>query len=164
MRRLGIALGLLFVIGCRRDSAPTTELRLPAVPLPSAAVAVQRTGRPGGGEERSFVVPRQEQLDGVRDFYRTWARENRWRQLPSSEESWSSDEWTTFVDRDGQEVRQRLVHWADPQRQWSLRLALITKNAQSRAWVIVAPFMNLDQLPTPAASPPKVASPSRPAA
>lgn len=128
--------------------------RLPTIPVPEAAIdPTVTTGPLAFSRQVTFEVKETYPGHSVRDFYADWAQEHGWQRVLSDEEAWSVDEWQTFEDATRGSVRtihQWLVHWASPERKWSLRLALrynLHEGASSKGvqtvTVILQPFQLL---------------------
>lgn len=104
------------------------RFRLPDVPLPDAAIEpVFSYGPLAFSKHLSFEVTEAYPGHSVRDFYARWAQENGWEKVEATEESWSADEWQRFEDSTTvppRTIDQWLVHWASPERELSLRVAL----------------------------------------
>ena len=123
----------------------------PPVPLPSFATQIEYFSQDSKHLERHFLIDSELGFEAVRAYYEDFAKAGGWSKIGVEEESWSSDAWQEFSDQQGRRVRQRLVHWASPTRQWSLRLALrrYPEENKNGVWVIVQPFSLLGEASGP---------------
>jgi len=127
----------------------TNGVEVPEVPVPEFARDLNRVEYSVSQYHLEFYPEIPYSLDSVREFYGKWAEEAGWRLVDPEEESWSHDSWESFEEMNGRAVSQLLVHWVDPEENWSLRLALRSFGAHTEenvAYVIVAPFANLDHV------------------
>jgi len=120
----------------------------PHVPTPPFAADLRVPPKTPYQMEVSFRPSVGHDLEEVRTFYLNWAKDQKWRQVSGKEESWSRDEWFSYINQEGRELRQRFSHWVDPTGQWSVRLVLRSYPAtrEERAYVLLMPFHNLDKV------------------
>jgi hypothetical protein len=123
----------------------------PPVPLPSFATQIEYYSQDPKHLECHFLLDSEFGFEAVKAHYENFAKAGGWSKIGVAEESWSSDSWQEFSDQQGRRVRQRLVHWASPTRQWSLRLALrrYPEENKNGVWVIVQPFSLLGEASGP---------------
>jgi hypothetical protein len=123
------------------------------IPTPGWALNLEHDELSDGRIQVSFVVEEEYPSSRVRDFYAEWASRNGWEKVPNEVDSWSNDEWISFLDEDGVDTDSYFVHWRSPDNKESLYLALIYKGQREKqeAYVILSPF----HLVAPAADEPK---------
>lgn len=144
------ALAALLCIHCQSLKAAAK----PPVPVPPWASSLEVLELPDGRVQLSFTSTETYPSHKTRDFYGAWAEEHGWRLIPPSMESWSSDQWQSFIDAtSGGSIETDMwpVHWRSPDGFRSLRLTMLYQGdrTEQTVYVVLSPFYNLDEIEDP---------------
>ena len=135
---LGVATTL---VACTAVGSEDTAVDCGVPAIPSAIDAYSLI--PSVGRcQLSFEYEAQYPSSAVRDYYATWADANGWTLLDRSVDTWSSDEWGSFLDEENRRVDQWLVHWQSPDDRESLLLVIqhVADRSRQKVYVIRQPF------------------------